>query len=802
MSGDLDGQLLELPEVRISFGRAPDNVIVTNNPAVSSHHAALMPESGGFVLYDLNSTNGTFVNGQQIQQKRLFNGDRIRIGILELRYELEGAAQIPESPAPPTAPSEPEIKPEAEQGKVVEPPSAPAPPPPPPHKPQMRVTMHPKEEKPATAPAEVRPSPVAETPAHEKIPARAQPPVPAPPISPKPPVPVAVPPKTEPEIIPTSPPPPPVVVTPVPVVEKKPITEKPPVQPAPVVETPAPERIPAVTRPPAPIPPKPPRPIAVPPPPQPPVPVVVPRVTEPSPIVEAVQPARVAPPVPVKVVVTEIVRDRPRDLRAEFEILPPIDTTVFVQDARQVVALRETSAPFVPLKTFWPAYDAMDAAQQRWYFYWRDVLRHEQYPNTDTAYIFLHAYELINQVGVRNAADGFRQLHTLWLRYRGRHPRLDAYFVDWLADYVMVNPCGVDPLNIYFEAFELGGFADKPDLLLSKVLAAKDAPLPRRLLLALADYPLRYSKFYLDGNQRLLDEFVLKAFQVVDARLIETEGLGIFDKFAPAATETVCRMPFQGALYAGDAREITIGTLLPYSKSGKLRDFASAVIKHTENCFRELAGYSGRLQNYELSPDLRSAITAFIRNNAASLVKPPKTGVFSRVENRFSNHDALRSVLVRCSADEKEAIQSAAGQGGVAIPAEIIEYVNQLACRFLGDALLFCKQAAWHVVDDYLEDLNSLLSQPAKIDPGLWQKFLSQLSDTQRRILAAIASQKIFSDEIRQLSGSRSALETVFHSINDLSRKTLGEDVIETWAIPAKINRDDAELIERLLTKR
>jgi len=535
--------------------------------------------------------------------------------------------------------------------------------------------------------------------------------------------------------------------------------------------------------------------------PKPAVPVVVPPAKVPLPPIEPATPPPAAPAVPVKVVVAEIIREYPRDLRTQFEILPPVNASAFVEDAKQLVALRETSAQFVPFKTCWPAYDAMDAAQQRWYFYWRDVLRHEQYPTTDTAYAFLHAYELINQVGARNAADGFRQLHTLWLRYRARHPRMDAYFVDWLADYVIVHPCGVDPLNIYFEAFELGGFAGNPDLLLNRVLATKDAPLPRRLLLALADYPLRYSKFYLDGNQKLLDEFVLKAFQVVDARLLETEGLGILEKYSPDATETVRRVPFQGALCLGITEEIPIATVLPFTKSRKLRDFASAVVKHTENCFRELAGYSGRLQNYELSPDLRSTISTFIRTNAASLIKPPKSGVFVRVENRFSNRDTLRSILIRCSADELEAIRSALGRGGVGIPAEIVEYVNQLARRFLGDALFFCKEAAWYVADDYQEDLGLLLSHSGKDIPGVWQKLMSHLSDTQRRILAAVASQKIFSDEIRQLSGSRAALETVFHSINDLARKTLAEDLIDTAAIPPRINRDDAELIQRLLAK-
>ena len=94
----------------------------------------------------------------------------------------------------------------------------------------------------------------------------------------------------------------------------------------------------------------------------------------------------------------------------------------------------------------------MTAAQQRWYFYWRERVRNEFYPDTDLACIFLHAYELINNGGVRNAADGYRQLHTLWFRYHVRHPKLDQYLVDRLADYAILNECAGDPLDICAQA--------------------------------------------------------------------------------------------------------------------------------------------------------------------------------------------------------------------------------------------------------------------------------------------------------------------------------------------------------------
>ena len=90
ITGELQGEVIELPRARVTFGRDIDNMIGTDNPAVSLHHAVIIPEAGGFVIYDLDSSNGTFVNGEKIKERRLLNGDMVKIGIMEMRYELEG----------------------------------------------------------------------------------------------------------------------------------------------------------------------------------------------------------------------------------------------------------------------------------------------------------------------------------------------------------------------------------------------------------------------------------------------------------------------------------------------------------------------------------------------------------------------------------------------------------------------------------------------------------------------------------------------------------------------------------------
>lgn len=65
---------------RASIGRLPDNTVVVDNAAVSGHHAAVFRDGDHFVIEDLASTNGTFVNGKRVSRQTLQGGDVVRVG--------------------------------------------------------------------------------------------------------------------------------------------------------------------------------------------------------------------------------------------------------------------------------------------------------------------------------------------------------------------------------------------------------------------------------------------------------------------------------------------------------------------------------------------------------------------------------------------------------------------------------------------------------------------------------------------------------------------------------------------------
>ena len=83
----------ELNDERITIGRGADNLIQIDDPSVSSRHARLTLVGERYQLTDLDSTNGTRVNGESVTEVFLRMGDRVRFGKIEARYELEGIGQ-------------------------------------------------------------------------------------------------------------------------------------------------------------------------------------------------------------------------------------------------------------------------------------------------------------------------------------------------------------------------------------------------------------------------------------------------------------------------------------------------------------------------------------------------------------------------------------------------------------------------------------------------------------------------------------------------------------------------------------
>jgi pSer/pThr/pTyr-binding forkhead associated (FHA) protein len=164
-SGALKGQRLVIKTPHANIGRADYNDLVIPDPSVSTSHAKLQRREGMWVLLDLDSTNGTFVDGERVKgEAPLAPGAPVRFGDVELLFEpgddavvvaKGGGTQVikdfqPGAPPAPAAPAAPPAPPKAPAPLRPAPPATRPGAPPPAPKPAARPTAKPAPKRPGT----------------------------------------------------------------------------------------------------------------------------------------------------------------------------------------------------------------------------------------------------------------------------------------------------------------------------------------------------------------------------------------------------------------------------------------------------------------------------------------------------------------------------------------------------------------------------------------------------------------------------------------------------------------------------
>lgn len=99
LSAGMTGRTHDLKVDRTTIGRVEDNLFQIPEPSVSSHHCEVLVRGNDVIVRDLNSTNGTFINGQKVSESALKPGEVLRLGQIEMRLESDTPAATPKKPA-------------------------------------------------------------------------------------------------------------------------------------------------------------------------------------------------------------------------------------------------------------------------------------------------------------------------------------------------------------------------------------------------------------------------------------------------------------------------------------------------------------------------------------------------------------------------------------------------------------------------------------------------------------------------------------------------------------------------------
>ena len=92
LSAGMTGRTQELKVDKTTIGRVEDNTFQIAEPSVSSHHCEVLLRGSDVVVRDLNSTNGTYINGEKVTENVIKPGQILRLGQIEMRLETDAPA--------------------------------------------------------------------------------------------------------------------------------------------------------------------------------------------------------------------------------------------------------------------------------------------------------------------------------------------------------------------------------------------------------------------------------------------------------------------------------------------------------------------------------------------------------------------------------------------------------------------------------------------------------------------------------------------------------------------------------------
>ena len=98
LSAGMTGRTHDLKADKTTIGRVEDNTFQIAEPSVSSHHCEVLLRGNDVIVKDLNSTNGTFINGEKVTESPIKPGQILRLGQIEMRLETDAAPATSKKP--------------------------------------------------------------------------------------------------------------------------------------------------------------------------------------------------------------------------------------------------------------------------------------------------------------------------------------------------------------------------------------------------------------------------------------------------------------------------------------------------------------------------------------------------------------------------------------------------------------------------------------------------------------------------------------------------------------------------------
>ncbi len=513
--------------------------------------------------------------------------------------------------------------------------------------------------------------------------------------------------------------------------------------------------------------------------------------------------------------------------------------TRFFQDARKFRNKEESSAELVPFFQYWPTYDSMNAAQKRWYFYWRAQVRHSNFLPTDLSYIFVHVYEVLNLIEFADPLQATARLKVLRDAYVQMYPKLDNYLPEWGGDLLAIKTNLARAFE-WWQPFVWQGALKSQQvvnvLIERQVQAGKEAELPHALWMQLTNYRPR-NKFYAQHNQDgRLDRAYAQAIQVANEYTRRKKNQSVLELFTSAKPQRVQKYVFTSALIGYDYPQvIDLGVCRNYFGNSQLADHLAMVCKYAENILRKQLKFSGRLSGIELDAELAQMLDAAFAPRIEPLKPIRITLDATRVANLHKESEQI-GALLETNGDETPASALKPLYSDVAevrqlvrelddahrrvifgiyhkqfstledltralapdalLPNSALERINERALTLLGDRLIYLEdESRLLLAEDFVDELDVVLQEPipdsSSVADDSFEKLAARVTPVEISLLEAfVARGALRENEIDALTRPHHVMGNVaLDALNEKAADALGHPPFylenEQWLVEA-----------------
>jgi hypothetical protein len=424
----------------------------------------------------------------------------------------------------------------------------------------------------------------------------------------------------------------------------------------------------------------------------------------------------------------------------------------FVKQARALWERSGVECEYAEFFSYSPQYDQLSAAQLEYYLWWRSNVRNGRFIKTNTCYINLYMYELINTSGIISPEEARERMIETVKNYSDVLKGAVSRYVKWICDFSLIHR--LDPPNNNSKMLLVNAATLKEYFV--RVPENDTLGWARALLEYCCSYDYKTSKFAKDEALELFDTHVPKAIAVA-VEYLSKEGR-ILSRL-PFGDCKITAKAFEGALCTPENRYSIEVEYCSFSRSHELRFLIGDIVKYCENKIRAYIFVKSRLTVYSLPIEISKLIDEYFQSslpqrkrpkeekhapeaydvlydlprkqldlsNAARIEneswettkelvetfseecdnEPEKVDVAVLMEAQNNGEKTLPSALgeyadcVKCLADN-DSSQLLEKASALSKPIDaIVDIINEIAVDVIGDILIDGDDGDYYVIDDY-----------------------------------------------------------------------------------------------------